>query len=96
MNRREFLKTSAVACASLLAGSSSIYAAEPTADLVLVNGTILTVDPQDSVARAVAVKNGRILEVGSDASIRRYIGQSTKAVDLEGNAVTPGLIDAHA
>jgi hypothetical protein len=96
MNRREFLKVSGIACASLFAGTSRISASEPTADLVLVNGTVLTIDPLDSVARAIAVKNGRILDVGSDASIRRYIGQSTKVIDLAGDTMTPGLIDAHA
>ena len=96
MNRREFLKISGIACASLFAGTSRISASEPTADLVLVNGTVVTVDPLDSVAHAIAVKNGRILDVGSDAQIRRYIGPTTKTIDLRRDTVTPGLIDAHA
>ena len=96
MNRREFLKISGIACASLFAGTSRISASEPTADLVLVNGTVVTVDPLDSVVQAIAVKNGRILDVGNDARIRRYIGHSTKVIDLAGDTVTPGLIDAHA
>ena len=96
MNRREFLKTSGIACASLIVGASRISASEPTADLVLVNGTVVTVDPLDSVVQAIAVKNGRILDIGSDAQIRRYIGLTTKTIDLKGDTVTPGLIDAHA
>jgi predicted amidohydrolase YtcJ len=96
VNRREFLKISGIACASLIAGTSRIAASEPTADLVLVNGTVVTVDPLDSVVQAIAVKNGRILDVGSDTCIRRYIGHSTKVIDLAGDTVTPGLIDAHA
>jgi len=96
MNRREFLKISGIACASLFAGTSRISASEPTADLVLVNGTVVTVDQLDSVVQAIAVKNGRILDAGNDARIRRYIGHSTKIIDLAGDTVTPGLIDAHA
>lgn len=96
MNRREFLKITGIACASVFAGTSRVSASEPTADLVLVNGTVVTVDPLDSVVQAIAVKNGRILDVGNDACIRRYIGHSTKVIDLAGDTVTPGLIDAHA
>jgi predicted amidohydrolase YtcJ len=96
MKRREFLKLSGIACVSLIAGASRISASEPTADLVLVNGTVVTVDPLDSVVQAIAVKNGRILDAGSDAQIRRYIGLTTKTIDLKGDTVTPGLIDAHA
>jgi predicted amidohydrolase YtcJ len=96
MNRRKFLKISGLACASLFAGVPRITATEPTADLCLVNGTVITVDPKDSVAQAIAVKNGCILDVGSDAQIRRYLGPDTKVIDLAGATVTPGLIDAHA
>jgi predicted amidohydrolase YtcJ len=96
MNRRKFLKISGLACASLFAGVPHIIATEPTADLVLVNGVVITVDPKDSVAQAIAVRNGRILDVGSDAQIRRYLGPDTKVIDLAGATVTPGLIDAHA
>jgi len=66
------------------------------ADLVLFNGTVLTVDDQDRVASALAVKDGRILAVGSDAEVLRLAGPATERVDLAGRAATPGLLDAHA
>jgi predicted amidohydrolase YtcJ len=65
------------------------------ADLVLVNGAILTVDPRDTVAEAVAVTGGRIVAVGTNADIRARAGAATQVVDLGGRAVTPGLIDTH-
>jgi predicted amidohydrolase YtcJ len=79
-----------------MARKSRITAAAETADLVLTGGKLITVDKKDSIAQAVAVKNGRILDAGSDEAIRQYVGQETQVVDLHGRTVTPGLIDSHA
>ncbi|MBU7028513.1 MAG: amidohydrolase [Theionarchaea archaeon] len=65
------------------------------ADMVLVNGDILTVDSTDSVQEAVAVKDGIIGEVGTNDEISERIGRSTEVVDLKGKAATPGIIDSH-
>jgi predicted amidohydrolase YtcJ len=65
------------------------------ADTVLVNGNVITVDAQDTVAQAVAIKNGRILAVGTDAEIRKLAGDDTRVIDLAGRTATPGLLDAH-
>jgi len=65
------------------------------ADFVLINGRVLTVDANDSVAQAVAVAGGRIAAVGSTDQIRTRVGPRTEVVDLHGRAVTPGLIDTH-
>ena len=70
--------------------------AEQSADIALVNGKIITVDAADSVAEAVAVKDGRIVAVGSSAEIEALVGASTQRIDLGGRAATPGLLDAHA
>lgn len=78
----------------------SIAACEPSptvepADLVLVNGKVVTVDPSLPQAQAVAVKGYLIQAVGSDREIRRRIGPSTQVVDLQGRLVVPGFIDSH-
>jgi predicted amidohydrolase YtcJ len=71
-------------------------AAGPAAEMVLVNGRILTVDPHDSVAEAVAIgPDARIIAVGSNADIRARMDANTKVIDLHGRTATPGLIDSH-
>jgi hypothetical protein len=65
------------------------------ADTILVNGKVITVDPEDRVLQALAIKDGRILAVGTDAEIRTLAGEDTRVIDLEGRTATPGLLDAH-
>ncbi len=65
------------------------------ADLVLINGNVYTVAPDNAIAEAVAVRNGRILSAGTNAEVRRLAGPDTHTIDLEGKTVVPGLIDAH-
>lgn len=64
-------------------------------DMLLINGKIITVDKNFSIAEAVAVKGDRIAEVGSTMEILRLSGKETKVIDLKGKTVIPGLIDAH-
>ncbi len=66
------------------------------ADMILRHGVILTVDAADTVAEAVALRDGRVVAVGTEASIARFLGDKTKVIDLAGRTVTPGLIDTHA
>src|SRR6188508_693266 len=70
--------------------------AADTADLVLVNGKIVTVDDSFSIAQAVAIKGGRIVAVGRTADIAKLADAGTKTIDLKGRTVIPGLIDNHA
>jgi predicted amidohydrolase YtcJ len=65
------------------------------ADMVLVNGKIVTMDSQESITEAVAVKYGRLLTVGSNEEIQGLVGEDTKVIDLKGRTVIPGLIDSH-
>ena len=67
----------------------------PPADQVLMNGKILTVDADFSVAQAVAIQGDRIVAVGTDESLAAYVGDATEVLDLEGRTVVPGLIDNH-
>ncbi len=65
------------------------------ADLVLLNGKIVTVDGNESIAEAVAVKFGKILAVGTRDEIKGLIGRDTRIIDLKGRTAIPGLIDSH-
>jgi hypothetical protein len=65
------------------------------ADLVLTHGKIVTVDDALPEAQALAVKDGRILAVGSDAEIESHVGRDTEVIDLQGQLAIPGLIDSH-
>lgn len=77
-------------------GSLAAQSATKSADLILRHGIILTVDADDRVAEALAIRDGRIIAVGTDAQVSRLAGPKTKIVDLAGQTVTPGLIDTHA
>ena len=65
------------------------------ADLIVVGGAVLTVDADFTVAEALAVRDGRVLVVGSDADVRALVGPSTRVVDVQGKTVVPGLADNH-
>jgi predicted amidohydrolase YtcJ len=85
------IKTAAIAC--FLAASS---APAQTPDLILVHGKILTVDAKDSIAQAIAIREGKIVALGSDQDILQLAAGKARVIDLQGKTATPGLIDAHA
>ena len=65
------------------------------ADLVLLGGKIVTVDPSFTLAEAVAAKDGMIMAVGSDEEVRPLIGPDSEVLNLEGKTVVPGFNDSH-
>jgi len=67
-----------------------------TADIVYVNAVVITVDSLNTIAEAVAVKDGKILAVGSNKEVNNYKGDSTEVVDLQGKFLLPGFIDPHS
>jgi len=66
-----------------------------TADTILVNGKIMTVDSINSIAEAIGIKGDKIVMTGSDQLIRSLAAPDAKVIDLNGRAVTPGFIDPH-
>ena len=66
-----------------------------SADLVIINGKIVTVDKEFSIAQAVAVKDGKIIAVGENGDLKELVGKKTKVLDLKGKTVLPGINDAH-
>jgi predicted amidohydrolase YtcJ len=87
-SRRQFL---GAAGALTLAGIAS--AQGETADLVLFNGKIVTVDDAFSIRQAIVVKDGRIVAVGGNELRNRYA--AARAIDLGGRTVLPGFMDTH-
>jgi predicted amidohydrolase YtcJ len=77
-----------------VAGSASC-GPRPVADLLLLNGHVVTLNASDPSAEAVAIADGRILAVGSSADIERFRGPETQVEELGGLTVVPGLVDAH-
>jgi predicted amidohydrolase YtcJ len=75
--------------------ASGTQSAPTSADLVFRNGSIYTVDATRSWARAVAVRGGRIVYVGSDEGSEEWVGPSTQVVDLDDRLMLPGFQDVH-
>ncbi len=65
------------------------------ADLVFVNGNVITVDKHFSRKQAVAIKDGWIINTGYNAEIKPYIGSKTQVIDLKGKLLLPAAHDAH-
>src|SRR5438093_11813212 len=77
----------------LLLAASLARAAD--AELILHHGKIVTVDKKFSVHQALAIKDGRILRVGTNEHVLSVRGPGTQMLDLGGKTVLPGLIDSH-
>lgn len=86
--RREFL--------SSLGAFALLPTLRAEAELILHGGNILTMDPAQPRAQAVAITGGRFVAVGSDADVLNLATTRTKKVDLAGRTVVPGFIDAHS
>jgi predicted amidohydrolase YtcJ len=69
---------------------------DPAPDTVFLNGKIVTVDKNFTVAEAVAIKDGKFVGVGTNEEIRKMAGPKSRTIDLAGKTVLPGFIDGHA
>lgn len=78
----------ALACASL----ESMAAA----DLIISNAKVFTGEPGQALQQAVAVEDGKILQVGSNAAINALADAQTRRIDLAGKVLMPGMIDTHS
>jgi predicted amidohydrolase YtcJ len=76
--------------------SSASYSKKEKADLVILNGKVLTIDKENPYAEAIAVSGERIIDVGPSAKIKKHIVKGkTKIIDASGRLVIPGFNDAH-
>lgn len=87
-----YVKNSLLLCLAILIFSCQT---EETADVVMVNGNFYTVNADQPQAEAVAVKDGRIMQVGTTAEIEKLKGADTEVMDLKGQFAMPGLIEGH-
>ncbi len=87
---------SALLIATVAIVCSKAASAQTPADIVLLNGKVITVDDRFTIAEALAIKGERILAVGSNAEVEKHKGPHTRVVDLNHRTVIPGLIDNHA
>lgn len=67
----------------------------PTADRVYRNGAIFTSNAKNEIAEALAIRDGKIVYVGSNQGVAPFVGPATVSVDLKGKFLMPGLIDGH-
>ena len=66
------------------------------ADLIITNANIITMDPQNPRAEAVAVTDGLISAVGSSAEVAGLLGDATEVVDFEGGTLCAGFVEPHS
>ena len=65
------------------------------ANLILTNGKVVTVDPQETISQAVAIRDGRFLKIGTNEEIKGLAKSDARVIDLKGRTVLPGFIDTH-
>jgi predicted amidohydrolase YtcJ len=91
-----FLKIVAFAKLLVLTTASCVFAqANQSADLVVVNAKVATMNDANPTCEAIAVKGDRILAVGKNADIKKLVGDETKTIDAKGKFLMPGFIEGH-
>jgi len=63
--------------------------------LVILNANLVTLNPKQPKAEAIAIQNGRIVAVGSNEEVRKYIGKPTRVIDAKNKTIVPGFVDCH-
>lgn len=76
-------------------GAGQVLPRPPAPDLILLNGRVITVDRNFTIAEGVAIAGDRIMTIGNEDQLRAMAGPATRIVDLKGNTVIPGLMDNH-
>ena len=84
-----------LSCLALFAMVVSCSPDQEPADVVILGGKIYTVNDKQPVVEAVVVNNDKIEFAGTEAEARKWIGDSTKVIDLKGKIMTPGFIEGH-
>ena len=88
-------RTTCWAWLAVIASTAAVLPAADPADLVLAGGRVVTLDTAQSEATSIAARDGRIVAVGTDQEIARFIGDDTRVIKLAGRLVLPGFIEGH-
>jgi predicted amidohydrolase YtcJ len=96
VNRCARLWRRSLLLAGLLIAVIDVARAALPPQLILFHGRILSVDSRDAIFQALAIRDGKIIAVGTDREIMRLADAATQRIDLHGRTATPGLIDSHA
>jgi len=99
--RRDFIKAGAALGMSGIVAGCATSGGNPApgsamADTILANGRIATQNERRAMVQALAIKDGRVLATGDNATVMAYRGAATRVVELNGRTVIPGLIDSHS
>lgn len=97
MNRRILVTIALTLAVGGLVASARAARQDPAqpADLVLINGKVVTVEPAQPEAQALAVRGDRIVALGTTEAMKALAGPNTQVIDLEGQLVIPGFIEGH-
>src|SRR5262245_46412584 len=91
---RGIFVTGCILGATGLVGADTAERPSGAPEMILYNGTVLTMDRSRPTGQAVAITGDRIVGVGTDAEMRALAAKSTRMVDLQGKTVLPGFIDS--
>ena len=94
-NTRMRISISILLTTALVLAACTKQPQQASADLVMLNGGVYTVDAGHSWAEAAAIADGIIVAVGSNHDIQKYVGADTEVIDLAGRMAMPGIHDSH-
>lgn len=95
-NRRQFLKKAGPLALMPIIPNFNFKYLRTAPDLILYNANIITINPAQPQAEALAIIGDRIVAIGNNKEVQRLAGATTKKLNIEGQVITPGFIDAHA
>ncbi|WP_210583188.1 amidohydrolase [Streptomyces sp. GESEQ-35] len=95
VSRRQVIVAAGLGAAAAVTAGPPAAASPPDVDLVLYNGKLTTLDEREPAAEAIAIRDDRIVAVGSEGQIRALARRDTPQINLRGRRVIPGLNDSH-
>ena len=93
--KQSFIYVIFLAIVILICSRARVLASDQTADAIYSGGDIITINDEQPVAEALAIKDGKIISVGKKADVLKLKSSTTKMIDLNGKTLLPGFIDAH-